>query len=153
VTGILVDVATNTPTAGPLSLGLSVGGLSASVDRLRPAALVLLPGRGTTMLVRMPFDASEFAPQVLATTSDGAIDGDTALVTNETEALVALMGGEIAIQPLSGSAIRFLEPPERGVDQLRILLAPGESRGGVLYSYITEDGTSVLAFRTLVCNR
>jgi len=157
VSATLADVAAGGPVASPLSVGESIGGLSTSVDRLRPAALALLPGRGTTTLFRLPFDRSDFAPEVFATTSDGALDPDDALVTNETEALMVLSDGRIAIQPLSGSDMRFLEAPELPsggrIERLKVLLAPGQSRGGILYSYVEETGASFLAFRTLVCNR
>lgn len=137
-----------------LNVGESIGGLSTSVDRLRPAALALLSGRGTTTLIRLPFD-DEGEVTTLITTSDGSLDPNDALVTNETEALMVLTGGLIAIQPLSGSALRFLEPPEvtGRVDDLKIILAPGQSRGGALMSHTTEDGESLLEFRTMVCNR
>jgi hypothetical protein len=153
VRAALLNVASGTTVTAPVSIGRTTGGFSVALDRLRPAALVLLPDRGSASLVRIPFDPDGFEPTIIATTADAPVDPDTALVTNETEALMALDDGSIAIQPLSGSEMRFLEPPEPSVEDMRIILAPGESRGGVLYSYVGPEGTSVLAFRMLVCNR
>jgi hypothetical protein len=150
---VLMDTGTRSRISDEVDLGTSLPGISTALDRLRSAALVLVAERGSATLYRLPFEPDGFTPQAFATTSTPPMAPNASLVTNETEALMALQGGSIAIQPLSGSAMRFLEAPEPGVEDLRIILAPGESRGGVLYSYVSAEGESLLAFRMLVCNR
>ncbi|MBW2460166.1 MAG: hypothetical protein JRH11_00880 [Deltaproteobacteria bacterium] len=152
VTGILTRVSGELLWEG--LVGRTDGRFAVSLDRLRDAAVVLLIHLDGATLVRLPFDASGLVVQPLADIR-GVIGGaDNAVVTNETEALVPLADGRVAVQPLSGTELRFLPaPPEGEVIDLRILLAPGESRGGLLYRYLDAAGTDRLAFRTLTCNR
>ncbi len=135
-------------------VGRTDGRFAVSLDRLRDAAVVLLVHIDGATLVRLPFDPGGLAVQPLGDIP-GVIGGaDNAVVTNETEALISLADGRVAVQPLSGTALRFLPaPPEGAVVDLRVLLAPGESRGGLLYRYLDPAGADRLAFRTLTCNR
>ncbi len=147
------DTRTRRQTEAEVMTSVDAPRASTALDRLRAAALFLIEDGAGANLFRVGFDPADFSPEVFARASAPPIGMTGALVTNETEALMALEGGVIAIQPLSGSAMRSLDPPAPGITDMRILLSPGESRGGVLYSYVDPDAATALEFRMLVCNR
>ncbi len=75
------------------------------------------------------------------------------VVTNETEALFVLADGSLVYAPLSGSAVRRLEPftttPMLAAD---VVLVDQGSAGGI--AYVVAAGREFeLRFRGLVCNR
>ena len=121
-------------------------------DAVRPAAVILrerAPGRW--LLERVPFHASPDLFPLAPLDDVPAPFGQ--LATNETEALFALTDGRVAAAPTSGTALRFVGPlPEGPPTQMRVILRPGTSTGGVLYAH-DEGDEQVLRFRALVCNR
>jgi len=122
--------------------------LSAAPDRLRGGLVAIYRGSSGLGIARLPFAL----PPALAPLAviDAPAEPVGALVTNETEALVALDDGRVLIEPLSGSAVRYLHlNTEMGhVSAAQVLLRPGTSVGGVVY--VERD---VVQFQTLVCNR
>ena len=123
----------------------------ASIDRVRAAVVVLRrdPG-GIWRLERIPVD-QPLALVPLADLSRLSAEPFGTMVTNETEALIPLRDGRVAVAPLDGSAVRFIGPvPEAPVTELVVVMRPGSSGGGLLY---THEGGRTLTFRSLTCNR
>jgi len=121
-------------------------------DTLRPAALIVRGVGGQLNFARVPFEGAPIIDDLMWTTADP--DEPLQVVTNETEALVPLDDGSLAVQPLSGSALRFLPPPETTgrIDTLRLIMRPSTSVGGALY--VIRDGDQrALRFAPLSCNR
>ncbi len=127
-------------------------GFALTDDTLRPAGLFAVAmAAGGLRFVRAPFDDPADLEQLGST--DRRWNEPLSVVTNETEALVPLEDGSIAIQPLSGSAFRTLAPPEPGsISSMRIVMRDGASLGGALYT-IREGRRTALRFAPLTCNR
>jgi hypothetical protein len=122
-------------------------------DALRPGALVVRRDeRSRLHFARVPFEGEPRVGELGAT--DETPEQPLSVVTNETEALVPLRGGSLAIQPLSGSALRVLPPPETGgaIETLRVVMRAGSSLGGAIY-VIRERDERALRFAPLSCNR
>ena len=76
------------------------------------------------------------------------------LVTNETEALMALVDGTFAYVPLARAHLRHLDEVVEGgpPETIHVTLRPDDSAGGLLY-VTREDGEAVLRYQPLTCNR
>ncbi|HEY8430840.1 MAG TPA: hypothetical protein VIL20_20815 [Sandaracinaceae bacterium] len=125
---------------------------SAVLDRVSNRALILYFDDGWR-LVRAPWDGPlELAPHADVRSMRRPIGRMRA---TDSEALVPLSDGTVAIFPLPASPVRFTEPVEPGrmVEAMEIVLRPGESAGGLLYAHREPSGEAVLVFRALVCNR
>ena len=126
--------------------------LSVAPDRLRGGTLVLhrrFDGR-----FEMGHVGSTGRLELAPRAELGGREPAGALVSNETEALVPMRDGSMLFVVLSHFEQRFTEPVEPGgVDAMEIVLRPGESAGGLLYSHRVARGESALVFRSLVCNR
>jgi hypothetical protein len=126
--------------------------VSVAPDRLRGGTLVLYRRSDRRFaLAHIGWDgALELVPRA---DLDG-LEPVGPLVSNETEALVPLRDGSMLFVPLSHFERRFTEPVEEGgVDAMEIVLRPGESAGGLLYTHRLPSGESALVFRPLTCNR
>lgn len=78
------------------------------------------------------------------------------IATNETEALVPLADGRVAILPLNGAVQRFVGPVAADGGEIlamRVILRFADSAGGALYTTRRRDGAASMWFSTLVCNR
>ena len=126
--------------------------VSVAPDRLRGGTLVL--HRRSDGRFELGHLASAGRLELVRRAELGDREAVGALVSNETEALVPLRDGSMLFMVLSHFERRFTEPVEPGgVDAMEIVLRPGESAGGLLYSHRVASGESALVFRSLVCNR
>ncbi len=134
-----------------LSLGLA-SSVALDLDRVRPAALVLVGQLSTYRLLRIPFDAPH-EPEILEDFDGMLLDATGEMVTNETEAILWRNDGTILAKPLSGAAVRVVDgPPDGLVVYARVILRPGASVGGLLY-VVSEPESALLRFRSMICNR
>jgi len=126
--------------------------ISAASDRLRGGMLVLHEERTAGWFLDwIPEDADP--PQRLIALEALPARPAGPLVSNETEALIPLANGQMAYVPLALSELRLLEAVDGGeVSSMRIVLRPGSSGGGLLFTQPTRGGES-LRFQSLICNR
>ncbi len=124
-----------------------------ALDRVRPAGVVLRRDpEGIWRLERIPLEG-EPGSVPLADLSGLPAEPFGTMVTNETEALIPLRDGRVAVAPVDGSAVRFVGPvPEAPVEELLVIMRPGASAGGLLYTH-RAGGRVQLTFRPLTCNR
>lgn len=134
-------------------VGAVLGPVDVAADRVRHGAVVLRqPEPSMWSIERIPFEGPVRAlPVGLPMSIEHRPFRQ--MTTNETEALVPLRDGRVAVFPLDGSAVRFIGPvPETPVDGMRVVLRPGTSGGGLLYTHVAA-GEHNLVFRPLTCNR
>jgi hypothetical protein len=146
--------ARRSDAAGVAEVELGSGALDVAIvrDWFRPAAVIEVrrPLSDATTLHRWPFDAP--SADLLERFSTLALA--EGMVSNETEAILALQDGTLVAKPLSGTMLRLSDrPAELEVTSARVVLRPGASRGGLVYARLEPDGSQVLRFRPLVCNR
>lgn len=122
-----------------------------ALDRVRPSALVLREEDGWH-LERIPFEGEpRLVPLADLSTLPAPPLGS--LASNETEAMFPLADGRVAIAPTDGSALRYVGPvAEAPVGDLQVVLRPGSSAGGLLYTE-ARGRQEMLLFRPLTCNR
>jgi hypothetical protein len=129
------------------------GPFSIAPDGLRAGALVLLRDRSAGWRLLRAGAAGPLAPTELVDLSDLGAAPVGALATNETEALVPLSDGTLAIVPLAGGAIVRLGPVDGApVSAMEVVLRPGESAGGLLYTLAARDEVA-LRYQPLICHR
>lgn len=140
-------------------LGALEAPFSAAPDRLLHGAVLLWSVDGRARVDRVRFDAPGELEGVASAAQLAGLGSSLRpeLVTNETEALLALEDGRLVAVPLNGSS-ELREPGRvdaRGeVGAMRILLRPNSSTGGVLFTERSSDGSAPsLFFQTLTCNR
>ena len=154
--GVLVALETRTGLAiarPPDRLFLDgASAVSVAPDRLRGGTLVLHRGPdGRFELGHLRWGGSF---ELVRRAALGEHEPAGSLASNETEALVPLRDGSMLFVVLSHFEQRVTEPVEPGgVDAMEIVLRPGESAGGLLYTHRLASGESRLVFRSLVCNR
>ena len=134
-------------------LGTQTRPFALALDRVRPAAVILRRDpAGVWRLERIPFEG-ELRLVELADLSVLGAEPFGTMITNETEAMFPLRDGRVAIAPVDGSAVRFIGPvPEAPVSDMAVVMRPGSSGGGILYTH-PGPGGSHLTFRALTCNR
>ncbi len=130
--------------------------LSAAPDRLRGGVMLLFHDDAVDAwrLERLA-PSSPLALRPVADLAELPAPPVTPLVSNETEAILALENGAIAYVPLSRDVIRLTDEraEEAWIEQARVILRPGDSLGGLLYVARNVRDLRSLRFRAMVCNR
>ena len=131
-----------------LATAFSLSNFEAAPDRVRGGAVTLRREGDVWRLQRIPFDGPLRALDLADLESlSPMIFGFMA--TNETEAMLPLWDGRVAVVPLDGSAIRFIGPVPVPA---RVVLRPGSSGGGLVYE-LRDGDEHHLVFQPLTCNR
>lgn len=128
-------------------------GASAARENLRGGMLLLTrPVDGDWRLDWLPADRDP--PQRVIDLAELPSSPAGRLVSNETEALIPLQDGSLAYIPLALTELRILPPTVPGTRrfEMQVILRPGGSGGGLLYTRPGRGGMQ-LEFQSLVCNR